>query len=86
MPTVVKKIAAEVLKGAQNSQKVIAESVANEIIFGIVGHVGSGTTTVAETLKNILEFKGLRQAQIPGRNHQGAHCHRGKYETVGASH
>jgi len=57
MPTVVKKIAAEAPKGVQNSQKVIAESVANEIIFGIVGHVGSGTTTVAETLKNILESK-----------------------------
>lgn len=34
---------------------MIAESVANEIVFGIVGHVGSGTTTVADTLKRTLE-------------------------------
>jgi hypothetical protein len=37
-------------KGVPTSQKVIAESVANELIFGIVGHVGSGNTTVAEKL------------------------------------
>jgi deoxycytidylate deaminase len=42
-------------KGVPTSRKVIAESVANELIFGIVGHVGSGNTTIAETLKKTLE-------------------------------
>jgi deoxycytidylate deaminase len=55
MAIAAKKVATEVPKGAQSSQKVIAENVANEIIFGIVGHVGSGNTTVAETLKKSLE-------------------------------
>jgi deoxycytidylate deaminase len=55
MATAAKRAVSEAPKGAQNSQKVIAESVANELIFAIVGHVGSGTTTVAETLKKTLE-------------------------------
>jgi deoxycytidylate deaminase len=55
-----KKAAPEAPKHAKNSQKVIAENVSNEVIFGIVGHVGSGNTTVAETLKKTLE------AQVSG--------------------
>jgi deoxycytidylate deaminase len=53
--TAAKKSISDAPKGAQSSQRVIAESVANEVIFGIVGHVGSGTTTIAETLKKTLE-------------------------------
>ena len=55
MPTPLKKVVIETPRGAKNSQKVIAENVSNEIVFGIVGHVGSGNTTVAETLKKTLE-------------------------------
>lgn len=55
MPITAKKLPVEPAKGATNSQKLIAENVANEVIFGIVGHVGSGNTTVAETLKKNLE-------------------------------
>ena len=55
MAIAAKKAPTEAPKGVQSSQKVIAENVANEIIFGIVGHVGSGNTTVAQTLKKTLE-------------------------------
>jgi len=37
------------------SKALIAEHVSNEIVFGIVGHVGSGTTAVAKALKDVLE-------------------------------
>jgi deoxycytidylate deaminase len=55
MATAAKKAIYEAPTNVQASQKVIAESFANEIVFGIVGHVGSGTTTVAGTLKKSLE-------------------------------
>lgn len=73
MATAAKKPVPDVPKGAPNAQKVIAESVANEIIFGIVGHVGSGNTTVAETLKKTLETQSsggqkFKVAIIKARN------------------
>jgi deoxycytidylate deaminase len=37
------------------SRDIVAEHVSNEIVFAIVGHVGSGNTEVAKTLKEVLE-------------------------------
>ncbi|HJT44497.1 MAG TPA: anti-phage dCTP deaminase [Rhizomicrobium sp.] len=34
---------------------MIQEHVANEVIFGIVGHVGAGNTEIAQALKEVLE-------------------------------
>jgi hypothetical protein len=42
-------------KRPQASRKVIVDNFANEIVFGILGHVGSGNTTVAETLSDVLK-------------------------------
>lgn len=55
-----KKHMAEAPKGLPTSQTLVAESVANELIFGIVGHVGSGNTTIADTLKKTLEGTAQR--------------------------
>jgi deoxycytidylate deaminase len=60
MPIAARKASPDAPKGARSSQKVIAESVANELIFGIVGHVGSGTTTIAETLQKTLQAQSSR--------------------------
>lgn len=46
-----------------DARTVIAENVSNELVFGIVGHVGSGNTTVAEVLKDLLEQTFV--AEIP---------------------
>ena len=37
-----------------DSQELAKQHASRELIFGIVGHVGSGTSTVAETLKAVL--------------------------------
>ena len=37
------------------SRQIVAEHVSNEIVFAIVGHVGSGNTTVGTTLQKVLE-------------------------------
>jgi hypothetical protein len=37
------------------SRDIVAEHVSNEIVFAIVGHVGSGNTTVAMTLQGVLK-------------------------------
>ena len=37
-----------------NSQELAKQHASRELIFGIVGHVGSGTSTVAETLEAVL--------------------------------
>jgi len=49
--------------GNAKSRDVVAENVSKEIVFGIVGHVGSGNTEVAKALKDVLE----RQATAGGR-------------------
>ncbi|WP_228565343.1 anti-phage dCTP deaminase [Myxococcus sp. AB036A] len=41
------------------AQKKIKEQVANELVFAVVGHVGSGTTTVAKKLKEVLSASSL---------------------------
>lgn len=47
----------EVTVGA-NAQKALMGFAANELIFAVVGHVGSGTTSVAKNLKELLETPG----------------------------
>jgi deoxycytidylate deaminase len=42
-------------KGSAESKEVVAEHVSNEIVFAIVGHVGSGNTQIADTLKSVIE-------------------------------
>ena len=37
----------------------VLEKAANELVFAVVGHVGSGTSTIAESLKNILGSPSL---------------------------
>jgi hypothetical protein len=39
----------------RDSQRVMLDHAANELIFAVVGYVGSGTSTVAEQLVNVLE-------------------------------
>jgi hypothetical protein len=39
----------------RESRQVIREQDSNELIFAIVGHVGSGTSTIAKELKLALE-------------------------------
>lgn len=42
-------------KGTPDSKKIVSEEVSNEFIFAIVGHVGSGNTTVATALEEVLK-------------------------------
>lgn len=44
---------------AKPSKALIIEHATNEIIFAVVGHVGSGTSTIATTLKGLLENPAL---------------------------
>jgi deoxycytidylate deaminase len=44
---------------AINSRTAVLEHAANELIFAVVGHVGSGTSTVADALQKLLESPGL---------------------------
>jgi hypothetical protein len=32
----------------------VLDNAANEVVFGVVGHVGSGTSEMATTLKGLL--------------------------------
>lgn len=51
----------------RSAKDVVLQNAANELVFAVVGHVGSGTSTIAEALKALLEG-----SKIPG----------GRYETV----
>jgi hypothetical protein len=44
---------------ARDSQTAVLEHAANELVFAVVGHVGSGTSTVADALKKLLESASL---------------------------
>ncbi|WP_218016217.1 anti-phage dCTP deaminase [Sphingomonas asaccharolytica] len=46
---------------AKPSREVVLEATANELIVAVVGHVGSGTSEIAEALHNLLE-----EADLPG--------------------
>src|SRR4029079_4280521 len=43
----------------RSSQTAIRDSAANEVVFAVVGHVGSGTSEVATLLKPLLAHPGL---------------------------
>lgn len=44
---------------AKPSKALIVGHATNEIVFAVVGHVGSGTSTIATTLKSLLENHAL---------------------------
>jgi deoxycytidylate deaminase len=47
-----------------SSQELVRQQASQELVFGIVGHVGSGTSTIAEQLVTILEdqdVNGIKQ-------------------------
>ena len=46
----------------KQSQALVTDEKANELVFAVVGHVGSGTTAVAEVLRARLmeEEKGIK--------------------------
>lgn len=51
---------------ADDDSKSLAKKFAShELVFGIVGHVGSGTSTIAETLENVLN-----ELQYDGNTYQ----------------
>ncbi|HLY07278.1 MAG TPA: hypothetical protein VKR31_16140 [Rhizomicrobium sp.] len=41
-------------KGGLDAKKKVAQQVSNEIVFAVVGHVGSGNTQVATSLAEVL--------------------------------
>jgi deoxycytidylate deaminase len=43
----------------RDSRTAVLENAANELVFAVVGHVGSGTSTIAEALMNILASPSL---------------------------
>lgn len=47
------------LIGTRASRDVVLENAANEIVVAVVGHVGSGTSEVAQALKDLLENTSL---------------------------
>ena len=48
-----------VKKSKKSAQATMLEHAANELVFAVVGHVGSGTTKIAEALRTLLQRKGL---------------------------
>lgn len=50
---------------AKPSREIVLEAAANELIVAVVGHVGSGTSEIAEALRNLLEHD-----ELPGGPYQ----------------
>lgn len=44
-----------ILGSGENSEKIIRSSTSAELVFAVVGHVGSGTSTIAKMLSALLE-------------------------------
>lgn len=42
-------------QGSRDSRGLLLEHASGELVFGVVGHVGSGNSEVARTLKKLLE-------------------------------
>lgn len=59
MAEVAHKIAPVAPKSSSDAQEMVAEQVSNEIVFAVVGHVGSGNTKVAEALVEVLKTKKI---------------------------
>lgn len=50
---------------AKPSREIVLEATANELVVAVVGHVGSGTSEIAEALRDLLE-----QEDLPGGSYQ----------------
>ncbi len=48
-----------VAKAPAESRKLLLDEAANELVFAVVGHVGSGTSEIAEALQELLKAEGL---------------------------
>jgi deoxycytidylate deaminase len=59
--------AAQKVGRATNSREMIRGLVANEMIFGVVGPVGSGTTKIAEVLKEFLDGQSYQTKIVKAR-------------------
>jgi deoxycytidylate deaminase len=44
---------------AKSARSAVLANAANELVFAVVGHVGSGTSTIASVLRNLLVAPGL---------------------------
>ena len=44
----------------EDSRGLVLKHVANELVFAVVGHVGSGTSEIADSLKDILADENLQ--------------------------
>ena len=51
----------------KGSKAVVLGSDSNELIFAVVGHAGSGTTLVADTLAAVLEETSFNDKKIEVR-------------------
>jgi deoxycytidylate deaminase len=47
-------------KARKPAKALVLESATNEVVFAVVGYVGSGTSEIATTLKGLLENEGLQ--------------------------
>jgi hypothetical protein len=56
--TLPKRAKLELAPGEKSEAVVVAEA-ANEFVFAVVGHVGSGTSETAKKLKELLETESL---------------------------
>lgn len=61
------KISVDSVSRSRPSRSIVLSHAANELVFAVVGHVGSGTSQIAKTLKALLENPSL---------------HGGKYDVI----
>src|SRR5258708_28730310 len=46
-----------------DSRTAVLQRAANELVFAVVGHVGSGTSTIATVLKGLLGSEALPRSE-----------------------
>ncbi|WNZ64012.1 anti-phage dCTP deaminase [Myxococcus sp. MxC21-1] len=56
---VVNRVEQPVSQVGQGAHEVLKNHAANELVFAVVGHVGSGTTTIADKLQELLSSPNL---------------------------
>ena len=47
-----------------SSQELIRDLIANELVFAVVGPVGSGTSEIADTLETLLSAEGYKATDL----------------------
>ena len=52
--------------GQQSSQQLLRSLSANELVFGVVGPVGAGTSEIAQALSRLLEQREYKTTIIKG--------------------